>query len=219
MFPRDLFIRALSLLESNDMMIYILDNDNSQDTTAKRTETLADESMSKSEINEIDTKVRAKTINTETNSELQYMNDTLRSIYKDDDSKLIYRLIVESNDTAPIYVDLKNWTCSCNEYCELFHDSISLNRKESIQNELITEIDDIEEFKDDHFAQLDIHSFSRQYYFQFDKVICPHLLAYSILLRSSLTVLEHFVIRKSNVLLIRINNIDEWLKLHINIIV
>ncbi|KAG0667103.1 suppressor of hydroxyurea sensitivity [Maudiozyma exigua] len=219
MFPRDLFIRALSLLESNDMMIYILDNENSPDTAAKRTETLADESISKSETNEIDTKVHAETINTQTNNELKYMNDTLRSIYKDDDFKLLYRLIVKSNDTTPIYVYLKNWTCSCNEYCELFHDSISSNRTESIQNKLITEIDDIDEFKDDHFAQLDIHSFSRQYYFQFDKVMCPHLLAYSILLRSSLTVLEHFVIRKSNVLLIRINNIDEWLKLHINIVV
>ena len=221
MFPRDLFIRALSLLESNDMMIYILDNDDVSSIPAKRTETLADQWLMKSTTDTMDTTVKADTINTDTNSELKYMNDTLRSLY-DNDSNLLYRLIVKSDDTTPIYVDLKNWTCSCNEYCEYFHNCINSNsnsNKPDIRDELINEIDDIDEFKEDHFAQLNVHSFSRQYYFQFDKVICPHLLAYSILFRSNLFILQHFVIKKSNVLLIRINNIDEWLKLHINIVV
>lgn len=222
MFPRDLFIRALSLLESNDMMIYILDNDDVSSIPAKRTETLADESVLKPGLSEVDATLQAEKISADTNSELKYMNDTLRSLYDEDDDndyKQLYRLIVKSDDTTPIYVDLKNWTCSCDEYCELFHNSINSNSTEPIRNQLINEIDDIEEFKDDHFAQMNIHSFSRQYYFQFDKVMCPHLLAYSILLKSNLSVLQHFVIHKSNVLLIRINNIDEWLKLHINIVV
>ncbi|CAB4256577.1 similar to Saccharomyces cerevisiae YDR078C SHU2 Protein involved in a Rad51p- [Maudiozyma barnettii] len=246
MFPRDLFIRALSLLESNDMMIYILEeainNDNSVIAEAQRTATLADESNSaKNTITSTNTTEDDKqgavpplnaTIPIVTDSlgennpgEIEYMNGLLKDIYNDDDYQLLYRLIVKSDNEPPIYVDLKDWTCSCSEYCELFSHEIFSNEGEkkdvdsAIQDLLVTEIDDIEEFKDDRIGQLDAHSFSKQQYFKIDKIMCSHLLAYSILLRSSMDILKYFVQKKSNVLLFRITNIDEWLKLHINIIV
>lgn len=232
MFPRDLFIRALSLLESNDMMIYAFDNNEesnlsthnststetagSVDTSIHITNTINDNSPKKKSLN--------NDITDYEESGNKYKNETfeklLRNVY-DDDYQLLYRLIVKSSEesTLPVYVDLKNWTCSCNEFCELFEKEINSQPDKSIEDLLLNDIDDIDKFNDDKFGQLDAFSFSKQRYFKFDKVICPHLLAYSILLESSLSIVQHFVITKSNVLLIRINNIDEWLKLHINIVI
>ncbi|SMN21913.1 similar to Saccharomyces cerevisiae YDR078C SHU2 Protein involved in a Rad51p- [Maudiozyma saulgeensis] len=235
MFPRDLFIRALSLLESNDMLIYILEeglvNDNSTGKEAERTVTLADKPTSERSTNTLEDKQDTDSIkkgnnssDTDTHERIEDMDKLLKDIYNDDDYQLLYRLIVKSDNESPIYVDLKDWTCSCTEYCELFSKEIhsaeeSNTNNSTIQDIMINEIDDIEEFKEDRVGQLDAYSFSKQRYFKIDKIMCSHLLAYSILLRSSLKNLNYFVQKKSNVLLIRISNIDEWLKLHINIVI
>lgn len=241
MFPRDLFIRALSLLESNDMMIYIL-NEKAEETRMPAVASRSDTFVDKLKVDSIgDTTVSIETStdpkatsnhNTESRpptgnevlgkSETTILTTFLRRIFENDDYQLMYRFLVKSSNNdkePPIYVDLNNWSCSCKEYCEQFYNTIHADPERSVSELITTEIDDVDKFKDDRMGQLDAHSFSKQRYFKHDKVMCPHLLAYSILLRSSFDVLKYFVFIKSNVLIIRVNSIDEWLRLHINIVV
>ncbi|CCK69936.1 Shu2p KNAG_0D01850 [Huiozyma naganishii CBS 8797] len=181
LFPRELFVRALSLLESNDMFIYCYD---SAEATS---ETLL-----------------SKFINT----------DFL-------DLDIMYRLIVKSgeNDSdVPISVDLAQWFCSCDDFSKLFTDVGNENPEGSIQDVLLKEIDDFDQFSDDKFAQFDSHSLNTQRYLQFEKVMCPHLLAFAILLLADGKNLRHFAALKRSVVLIPVGSIDEWLKLHINIV-
>lgn len=184
MFPRELFIRALSLIDSCNMFIYVL----------------------------IPSKV-----DEETNQPLRSLqiSDLVNSIY--DDSEL-YRLIVKpSDEDVPIYVDLNNWMCSCQEYTDLMLEEVNSTKDGNLATSLLNDIDDSQKFQEDRFSQLDAHSLSMQRYVSQDKINCPHLLAYSILLRSSTRTLSHFI-EKGQVLLIQIDNMDEWLKLHINVV-
>ncbi|CAI4037963.1 hypothetical protein SMKI_04G3000 [Saccharomyces mikatae IFO 1815] len=188
MFPRELFIRAISLLESSDMFIYILD----------------------------------KVYEKEGNVAASLIDVLVDEFYTDSSSSpLEYRLIVkDTNDGAPpILVDIVQWFCSCEEYCEHFHGALEkTDQKEELHDALVNEIDDHLQFSNDRFAQLDPHSLSKQWYFKFDKICCSHLLAFSILLRSSANVLKFFTVSSSKVFVISIDNIDEWLNLHINIV-
>ncbi|EHN03180.1 Shu2p [Saccharomyces cerevisiae x Saccharomyces kudriavzevii VIN7] len=188
MFPRELFIRAISLLESSDMFIYILDKLHEEENKVSRSlvDMLIDE----------------------------FYTDSL-------DSPLEYRLIVkDTNDGAPpILVDIAHWFCSCEEYCKHLHETLEkTDEKEELHDLLINEVDDHLQFSDDKFAQLDPHSLCKQWYFKFDKICCSHLLAFSILLKSSITVLRFFTDSSNKVFVISIDDIDEWLNLHINIV-
>ncbi|EJS44282.1 shu2p [Saccharomyces arboricola H-6] len=188
MFPRELFIRAISLLESSDMFIYILDkvHKNKDDKSASLVDVVIDE------------------------------------FYKDSSvSPLEYRLIVKDNNEGapPILVDIAHWFCTCEEYSKNFYEAVErTDEKEELCDVLINEIDDHLQFSDDKFAQLDPRSLSKQWYFRFDKTCCSHLLAFSILLKSSINVLKFFTVSSNKVFLISIDNIDEWLNLHINIV-
>lgn len=188
MFPRELFIRAISLLESSDMFIYVLDKE-------RRGETDKCPSL---------------------------IDLLIDEFYKDSsDVPLEYRLIVKDNSEAgpPILVDIAHWFCSCEEYCENLHETLEeSDGNEKLSEVLINEIDDHSQFSDDKFAQLDSHSLSRQWYFKFGKVCCSHLLAFSIILKSSTNVLKFFTVNSNKVFMISIDNIDEWLNLHINIV-
>lgn len=184
MFPRELFIRALSLIESSNMFIYVL-----VPTVAKD----------------------------DNNEPLKFLevSDLVTSIYEDSE---LHRLIVKTNDeNVPIYVDLNNWMCSCQEYTDLMLNQLNHTGTESLSSSLLKDIDDSQKFQEDKFAQLDAHSLSMQRYVHSEKLNCPHLLAYSILLRSSTRILLHFI-EAGQILLIQINNMDEWLKLHINVV-
>lgn len=218
MFPKEMFVRALSLIESSDMFIYVFERQQLNSSTmeaTKSTSTDADKSFGS----------EAKSPQHSVKDEATMTNSTqgllVSSIY-DNESDILYRLIVkpEHEKEPSIYVDLSNWFCSCAEYTESFmehvenHDSM----EHSLADRLIKDTKDVQEFSDDRFAQLDAHSLSKQRYFQHSKVICPHLLAFSMLLRSSKRVLRYFAVEKGQVLLISINNMDEWLKLHINIV-
>lgn len=184
MFPRELFIRALSLIESCNMFIYVL---------------------------------VPSGVNNETNQPLKCLEafELVNSIY--DDAGL-HRLIVKpSDENIPIYVDLNNWMCSCHEYTDLMLGQLNHVHSGSLETSLLKDIDDSQNFQEDRFAQLDAHSLSMQRYIHSEKLNCPHLLAYSILLRSSTRILLHFL-ERGQILLIQINNMDEWLKLHINVV-
>ncbi|CAI4056567.1 hypothetical protein SUVZ_02G2070 [Saccharomyces uvarum] len=188
MFPRELFIRAISLLESSDMFIYVLDRD-------RRGETGKCTSL---------------------------IDLLIDEFYKDSsDVPLEYRLIVKDNSDVgpPILVDIAHWFCSCEEYCENLHETLEeSDENEKLSEVLINEIDDHLQFSNDKFAQLDSHSLSKQWYFKFGKVFCSHLLAFSIILKSSINVLKFFTVNSNKVFMISIDNIDEWLNLHINIV-
>lgn len=211
LFPRDLFIRALSLLESNNMFIYVLEKGKGKE---KENNTITDD--------------------------CNIQNRLIENFYKDSLHELnfLFRLIVKNqletqqnkSQESLIYVDILHWSCSCNEYCLEILKQIESKEEEDdddddidiipndIRNHLLIEIDDLEKFSKDKFCQLDSFSFSKQRYFKYNKVMCPHLLAYSILLISKESVLRFFIQQKKTVLLLPIDNINEWLRLHTNII-
>ena len=262
MFPRDLFIRALSLLESNDMIIYVLTLDQDKNvfqssicatfpdtrsvtpTPARtRTQSLTSSGNSGDDDNDVSTTRKSSSVppskdaaSVNNDNDTAELQDLLYKLYYDSE-QLLCRFIVRSQDGStsneanerPILVDLENWMCSCDEFSTEFQREVVAHRDpegedshtppKRLRDIFISENDDIQELSDDRFAQLNAHSLSKQRYFRHDRVMCPHLLAFSIILRSSsYAILKHFVLERSSVFLIQVNSIDEWLKLHINIV-
>lgn len=236
MFPRDLFIRALSLLESHDMFIYVLENESPP--IAGQIPTLRDDESSTLIIRQESSTSTVTDIDSsrnKTNAPLQAR--LIAKFYEESLYELdfLFKLIVknqsENMDTANqspdslIYVDILHWTCSCHEYTKGIANQIELNHKISpdsnipLKDCLLSEIDDIDKFSADKFCQLDSYSLSKQRYFKYENVMCPHLLAYAILLVSNKDVLTYFTQQKEYVFLLSIDSINEWLKLHINIII
>lgn len=222
LFPRELFVRALSLIESYDMFIYVLDSENCllDDRITTSVNTDVDEFTSSSSVGPTGNTLLDK----ERNSFHKVQDaDPLVSMMYGNDFSVLHRLIVKSDnrDAPPIYVDLQNWFCSCNEYSELFAketDAKETDEAENYIHRLTNEVTDIHEFSEDRFGQLDAHSLSKQRYFKHVKICCSHLLAFSLLLRSSKHVLHYFVAVKGQVPIIQVPSMDEWLKLHINIV-
>ncbi|EDO18677.1 hypothetical protein Kpol_1055p32 [Vanderwaltozyma polyspora DSM 70294] len=214
LFPRELFIRALSLLDSGDMFIYVLENGNISSSSMNLVPTVCDSDESRSPSSSGNSNNEASNESNTIDS-----NSIVEELY-DIDTELQNRLIVKTHekDSPPIYVDLKTWFCSCDEFNSYFNLELQKNQSIPIQDTLIRNIDDIQEFSEDKFAQIDAHSLSKQKYVCHEKLMCPHLLAYSILLASSTKTLRYFTLVNQTVLLIRISNMDEWLKLHINIV-
>lgn len=217
LFPRELFIRAVSLIESCDMFIYVLDPDNCHRDSGITTSVSTDVDSPTSS-NSVRPIAPAVPDMNPTNKSQEI--DPLVSIVYDSESDTLHRLIVKTDNggNPPIYVDLQNWFCSCDEYSDLFASETDKIIDESYIDHLSNEVTDLHEFSDDRFAQLDAHSLSKQRYFLHDKVCCAHLIAYSLLLRTSKRVLHYFATEKQQVPMIRVTSMDEWLKLHINIV-
>ncbi|CCH59035.1 hypothetical protein TBLA_0B01910 [Henningerozyma blattae CBS 6284] len=180
MFPQEMFIRALSLLESGEIFIYIYPCSTSTDL----------ESL---------------------------VNTIVQTVYNDHNDGKLIKVVVQTNDDRTIFTDIEHWFCSCQEYSEKFSQIITSDPETPLQVLLLKEIDNVEDFSSDKFAQLEANSLSKQRYFNHSKVICPHLLACSILLKSSSRILHFFTVTKGSVLVFPINDIDEWLRLHVNI--
>ncbi|QLQ82079.1 hypothetical protein HG537_0G03340 [Torulaspora globosa] len=206
LFPRELFVRALSLIESNDMFIYILDTTRC-DRNRSDTSTDADSPSKPSS-------KRTDTVPTQTSTVIE--THPLVGMAYENGPDYLHRLIVK-HANQPIFVDLQNWFCSCDEYTQLFAQETTPHPNDCVSL-LVSDIDDLQDFSDDKFAQLDAHSLCKQRYFRHDKLICAHLLAYSILLRSSKNILSYFTTTRQLVPMIKVNNMDEWLKLHINLV-
>ncbi|QLL34958.1 hypothetical protein HG536_0H03330 [Torulaspora globosa] len=219
LFPRELFVRALSLIESCDMFIYLLDTNqcekNRGHTSSVSTE--ADSPSKPSSEGNFDPADAA--IGQRSNATNKKETDPLVSMAYESGPDYLHRLIVKSDTDgkAPIFVDLQNWFCSCDEYTDLFAKETAAQPDDYVSR-LVRDVDDVQDFSDDRFAQLDAHSLCKQRYFRHDKVMCAHLLAYSILLRSSKNVLRYFTTVKPQVPMISVSNMDEWLKLHINLV-
>lgn len=233
LFPRDLFIRALSLIDSNNMFIYILDR-NCEENLAKAEhfKTIADESSNLTEGDEAGERVSEAAVSDEASAGndanassispkiLSEKLDAMIRQFCSDEFSQMYRLIVKTDtvEEPPVYVDIEKWSCSCDEFNDVMLAEINKEPDTDIQSYLIKEIDDLTEFNEDKYGQLDAYSLSKQKYFRTDKVMCAHLLAFSIVTSMDEINLRQFVMEKSKVYMIPINNIDEWLKLHINIV-
>lgn len=219
LFPRELFVRALSLIESCDMFIYILDT-NGYEKNRGHINSVSTEADSPSNSSSEASLGTTDRVAVEMPSVMKKKEaDPLVSMIYESGPDLLHRLIVKSHldGDVPIYVDLQNWFCSCEEYTGLYAEETATQPDDYISL-LVRDIDDVQDFSDDRFAQLDAHSLSKQRYFRHDKVMCAHLLAYSILLRSSKNVLRYFTTVRAQVPVILVSNMDEWLKLHINLV-
>lgn len=217
LFPRELFVRALSLIESCDMFIYLLDTDRCEKNRG-HTSSVSTEADSPSKSSSEGNSGSHSTFG-QRSSTNKKETDPLVSMAYESGPDYLHRLIVkpDTDGKAPIFVDLPNWFCSCDEYTELFAKETAA-RSDDYVSLLVRDIDDMQDFSDDRFAQLDAHSLCRQRYFRHDKVMCAHLLAYSILLRSCKDVLRYFTTVRAQVPMISVSNMDEWLKLHINLV-
>ncbi|CCE63070.1 hypothetical protein TPHA_0D04360 [Tetrapisispora phaffii CBS 4417] len=230
LFPRDLFVRALSLLDSGDMFIYLLESGPEEQVCEEAAVVHTGEDgttheQERSDDNGLENQQTRETL--DSSNYQTFLEEFSRKLY-DPGQSIPKRLIVKSNEDTdvPIYVDLGTWICSCGEYTERFQEAMTAGPSDASSQEtnsklssiLLTIKDDSSKFSDDKFAQIDAHSLSSQYYIDHSKLICPHLLAYSILLSSSQRTFRYFAIRNPTVLLIKITNLDEWLRLHINIV-
>lgn len=184
LFPSDLTVKAISILESSLMFIYLWKTD---------------------------------------------VSAAIEKFYADPmihwDENFQFRLIVKEDD-GPIYVDIQNWNCSCNDYCKqmlkVIHENDSTlsaidHKKSDIKDILTYEIDDVDKFSNDSFAQLNGFSLSKQRYFRVEKCFCSHLLAFALVLFSRKQILQ-MCEKDSKVIMLNITDKDEWLRLHINIL-
>lgn len=218
MFPKELFIRALSLLDSCDMFIYVYDiSGNGAAPTKSSDEEVSTDADSTVTASFSTTEFPIKEQHTSISTEDSILLDKYLPLLYEGDDDIQYRLIVKSTkNETPVYVDVDNWLCSCTEFNEIL--ATSLNNGKDLKKEFICIMEDLNDFSDDRFGQIDAHSLSMQKYVVHKKLLCSHLLAYSIVLRSSKNVLRYYVKDTKNVILIPVSSIDEWLKLHINVL-
>lgn len=214
LFPNDLFVKAFSLLETHNLFLYVWD---SIDDVALNDGV----QCSDAEIDETSNSVAGSRLPTEghqchskRNSNDNDISRLANMLYDlETRSKTLHRIIVQSVDEEvskkPIYVDVTAWFCSCNEYTKCFSGMLHNNGDEGYQGMFETYGNET----DDNFAKVNSHTHVNS-----SKVICQHLLAAAILLQTSLKVLKYFTSVKQSVSLFSINNKDDWLKLHLNIV-
>lgn len=217
MFPRELFVRAISLLESMDMFIYVLDEQNAKQCNKQEVTT------SVSTEDDASTEEKQKlSPGPLTHQEIgsNNLDGLIDSMYNKEQTSL-YRLIVKQEDLSspPIYVDLGHWFCSCKEFTCLFQEE--LYKQDSCDSTLAEvlsfEIDTMDEPTEDTFSRLPSEDCCVRF-FRHDQLMCPHLLAFGILLQTDVKILRYFTQIKSQVILLSVQNIDEWLKLQLNIV-
>ncbi|KAL6945392.1 hypothetical protein ACO0QE_002844 [Hanseniaspora vineae] len=186
LFDSETFIKALSILESGNLFIYVF--------------------SPLPETNEKQNKAFPVNLYENQNSN-QYMKRTI---------------IKENNEQDIVFVDLDIWYCSCEEfnrqYKETMDDLSSLLEKKQELNTSQSRtmyFSQPPEAPKDYFAKIPA---SKQYD-STCKIVCPHLLAASILLQSSATVFQHFLTKKETCYVIKVESMDEWLRLQCNIVV
>ncbi|SCU99755.1 LANO_0F03488g1_1 [Lachancea nothofagi CBS 11611] len=223
LFPGELFVKAMSLLDSNDMFIYVFDKAHAQCEHSESTETEPDGSGKEArEPQDAEADADANNFTNSFSSSHTDNTDLVSLLYKAPET-VLYRLVVkpETAQGPPICVDLDHWFCSCEEYGSQFQQNFirdtSENREPSIYSRAVTELNASASSNSDRFAQLPLqHNVQR--YFRHELVLCPHLLAFAILLQTSSQVLTYFTQKNATVYLITVQHLDEWLKLHLNMI-
>ncbi|AMD22225.1 HGL115Cp [Eremothecium sinecaudum] len=213
LFPRDLFVRAFSLLESTDLLIYILDTEKklSEKPPGGETQDTKDHKNV-----ENDQKASSASNSPHHIPEANNLDSLINACYEKDSTK-IFRLIVQqaNQDIAPFYVDLEKWFCSCDEYAGLLCEK--LRSEKSLAEQLINHKGSIPSENQDDFAKIRLQSDS--VIARHDKIMCPHLLAFAILLQTSQSVLRYFTKGPTpGVFIFTVAEIDDWLKLHLNVV-
>ncbi|CEP63053.1 Shu2p LALA0_S07e01354g [Lachancea lanzarotensis] len=276
LFPGDLFVRAMSLLDSRDMFIYLFDDSRNACKHSESTETepdrdfvassspsrgsenkLVKKSLEQDQKNHIPetTKTRAQQATGErkldTDRDLNGVANTgisretsqkkcnvssgiqgknmVDALYDDDPAqRIVNRLVIKQNNdqTPPVCVDLNRWFCSCEEFNTQFLQNIikPTNTDPPDQTTLYSRA--VQDLNTDHvpqrsdrFAQLPHNPADHvQHYFRHEMAMCPHLLAFAILLQTSARVLSYFTDTNMTVYLITVHNLDEWLNLHLNVV-
>ncbi|CAR30337.1 Suppressor of hydroxyurea sensitivity protein 2 [Lachancea thermotolerans] len=216
LFPSDFFVRAMSLIDSNNMFIYVFERD---ETSAALTTSVG------TEPDEVET--TTETLRTSPSppvaSEQELGNAVqssalINTLYEKPQS-VLHRLIVkqEGPQSPPVCVDLRHWFCSCDEYNTLFEERMLTDEEPSLYSKATTELRAGASITDS-FASMPPKGASRRY-FRHDIIMCPHLLAFAILLQTTPELLTYFTHKAATVYLITIQNLDEWLKLHLNVVI
>ncbi|CDO94142.1 unnamed protein product [Kluyveromyces dobzhanskii CBS 2104] len=223
LFPNDLFVKAFSLLETNLMFLYVWD---SNDTIAKTSgKKHAGDGVDNScdcisEPNQ--PMLQKQTHFHKHNSDKNDVSRLANLLYDDlTRTSILHRIIVQSVEGEvskhPTYVDVATWFCSCDDYTRCFKSLVSDRDVESARLENTSCLEEMferySEETEDSFGKVNSHM-----HVNTSKVICQHLLAAAILLQTSLKVLKFFTSVKQSVSIFSVNNKDDWLKLHLNII-
>lgn len=216
LFPNELFVRGISVLESGNMFIYVLEKDGKELHSNSSSSTDNDAPS-------VSTAEASKPSSTSLNDIFQSSHTKEKSLVEKlytEPHSLTYRLIVKQEElkSPPIYVDLPHWFCSCDEFNELFKREMLENEEPSLYSQAVFELIDESEHLEDKFGLLAPRS-GHQRFFRHELVMCPHLLAFGLILETRPAMLRYFIEKRSQVFLITIQNVDEWLKLHLNIVV
>ncbi|SCU83714.1 LAME_0C06260g1_1 [Lachancea meyersii CBS 8951] len=152
--------------------------------------------------------------------------DPIKALY-DIPQTVVSRLVVKQDtpQSLPICVDLDRWFCSCDEYNAQFLENILQNADPDAQEHIPLYSRAIQELnptttplRSDRFARLPTLNNKFQRYFRHELAMCPHLLAFAILLQTSPRTLAYFTQINASVYLITVQNLDEWLNLHLNVV-
>ncbi|SCU81487.1 LAFA_0C05270g1_1 [Lachancea sp. 'fantastica'] len=271
LFPGDLFVRAMSLLDSRDMFIYLFDKAQGTCKHSESTETEPDRdpSLSTSHNSEdrvvkkgleqnqrdftpetteplylqtaVDRKLDANSVQNETTNSRESTappstsnvssgieeKNMVEALY-DPAHKIMNRLVVKQNNeqTSPICVDLERWFCSCEEFNAQFLQNVvnctsaGPTDQSTLYSRAVQDLDTKHSPpRSDRFAQLPHNPTDQvQRYFRHEMAMCPHLLAFGILLQTSTRILAYFTHTNMTVYLITVQNLDEWLNLHLNVV-
>ncbi|SSD60630.1 uncharacterized protein SCODWIG_02391 [Saccharomycodes ludwigii] len=206
LFEPDLFIKAISILESNNLFIYILNLDNKNDEEINKSLTLCNVNKEK---------VMFRIIIKEDSDDCNQ---------NDSDGNL-----KNKKNTSIVFTDLPNWYCSCNEFNGKFQQKLNtVNLKKDLVVIYNHHKDRLNEHGKDYFGKFQYSSHKDKY--TSGLLMCPHLLASAMLLQNSdekigdslleeNRVLRYFTKIKQSCYIIQVTNIDEWLRLQCNIIV
>ncbi|AET40283.1 Shu2p Ecym_5543 [Eremothecium cymbalariae DBVPG len=225
LFPRDLFVRAFSLLESGNMFIYIW-NDEKYTQLIQATEVAENVHGTKAtDVGIGDPNRQYRSCGNAADypeeepegSHSEQLGLQIAAFYENR-QQLLYRLIIkeEHEDDSPIYVDLDHWFCSCDEFNGLLHDAASsptFHSKEELTSSYTENTDNQDSFA--RLGTLDLTGI----FIKHEKLMCSHLLAFAILLQTHEKILRYFSKGPSTqIFMINICSTDEWLKLHLNIV-
>ncbi|SCU78246.1 LADA_0A04654g1_1 [Lachancea dasiensis] len=231
LFPEELFVRAMSLLDSNDMFIYVYDKLQTESKHIKSISTEPDEPEAREALSGTSNEMLKTSEAAESRPDAGANSKDIAHLLYEGREAPLNRLIVkpETPESPPICVDLDHWFCSCEEYNCQFRSNLlnvpeqpagpvdleesSLYSRAIVEHELKSQAP-----HSDRFAQVKSLHLQFQRYFRHELAMCPHLLAFAILLQTSSAILMYFTHTNATVYLITVQNLDEWLKLHLNVI-
>ncbi|CUS21237.1 LAQU0S02e09164g1_1 [Lachancea quebecensis] len=216
LFPSDFFVRAMSLIDSNNMFIYVFERD---ETSAALTTSICTEPDDVETATETSRGSPSPAAVSEQEQGNAVRSSSLINTLYEKPQSVLHRLIVKQEDprSPPVCVDLHHWFCSCDEYNTLFKERMLIDEEPSLYSKATTELRSGASVTD-RFASMPQKGTSRRY-FRHDVIMCPHLLAFAILLQTTPELLTYFTDKAATVYLITIQNLDEWLKLHLNVVI